>query len=121
MPRVVHFEINADDPGRASAFYSNVFGWKIQKWDGPMEYWLVDTGEGEMGINGGLLKRSCPEATTVNTVDVPSFDEYEKKILAVGGTAVMPKTAIVGMGYMAYFKDTEGNIFGIMEMDESAK
>jgi predicted enzyme related to lactoylglutathione lyase len=54
MPRVVHFEIAANDPDKAAAFYQEVFGWKITKWEGPQEYWLVETGEeGEPGINGG--------------------------------------------------------------------
>jgi predicted enzyme related to lactoylglutathione lyase len=59
MPRVIHFEINADQPERAVKFYSEVFGWKIQKWEGPMDYWLVYTGEG-LGIDGGLTKRENP-------------------------------------------------------------
>lgn len=58
MPRVVHFEIHADDPERAAAFYSSVFGWEIMKWDGPFDYWLVRTGpREEMGIDGGILRR----------------------------------------------------------------
>ena len=35
MPRVIHFELSADDPARAVKFYDEVFGWKTQKWDGP--------------------------------------------------------------------------------------
>ena len=38
MPRVVHFEIPADDLGRAQRFYGDVFGWQFQKWDGPMQH-----------------------------------------------------------------------------------
>ena len=37
MPRVVHFEFAAEDPQRAVKFYERVFGWKIDKWEGPME------------------------------------------------------------------------------------
>ena len=40
MPRVVHFEIDADEVGRTTKFYSEVFGWQIHKWDGPEDYWL---------------------------------------------------------------------------------
>ena len=122
MPRVVHFEINADDVERAIQFYSSVFGWEIKKWEGPMEYWMVMTGAMDEpgGINGGITPRVNPSATTVNTVDVPSYDEYATKIIEKGGKEVMPKTAIPSMGYFGYFQDTEGNMFGIMEMDESA-
>jgi predicted enzyme related to lactoylglutathione lyase len=120
LPRVVHFEINADQPERAVKFYSDVFGWKIQKWEGPMDYWLVYTGEGP-GIDGGLMKRMSPSATTINTVGVPSVDEYLAKIEKSGGKAVVPKTAIPGIGWFAYCQDTEGNVFGIMQEDSSAR
>ena len=29
---IVHFEIPADDPARATKFYRELFGWEIQKW-----------------------------------------------------------------------------------------
>ncbi|HOC31682.1 MAG TPA: VOC family protein, partial [Armatimonadota bacterium] len=53
MPRPIHFELPADDPERAVRFYENVFGWKVQKWDGPQEHWLITTGEAPApGIDG---------------------------------------------------------------------
>jgi len=123
MPRVVHFEINTDNPERAIEFYKHVFGWTIAKWSGSEEdYWLITTGtDKEPGINGGLMKRMNPSLTTVNTVDVPSIDEYLEKIKARGGEIVMPKATILSVGYLAYCKDTEGNTFGIMQMDPNAK
>lgn len=122
MPRVVHFEIDAKKPDRAIKFYEKVFSWKIKKWEGPVEYYLITTGkESEPGIDGGLSRRTEPEPSTVNTIDVPSVDEFIKKVEASGGTIIRPKMAIPGVGYMAYFKDPEGNIFGMMENDESAK
>jgi predicted enzyme related to lactoylglutathione lyase len=122
MPRVVHFEIPAEDPARAVEFYTKVFGWKITKWDGPMEYWLVMTSEeGEPGIDGGIMKREDPNQTAANTIGVPSVDEYVSRIEANGGKVVMPKTAVPGVGYLAYCVDTEGITFGIMEEDRSAK
>ncbi|KPL03001.1 MAG: glyoxalase [candidate division Zixibacteria bacterium SM1_73] len=122
MLRVVHFEINADDPERAAKFYQEIFGWKIKKWEGPIDYWLVTTGpEGQPGINGGIMKRMNPQASTYNTVDVPSVDELSKKITEHGGKVVVPKTAVPGVGYVAYCADTEGNVFGIMQEDATAK
>jgi hypothetical protein len=91
MPRVIHFEINADDPKRAVEFYETVFGWKINKWEGPAEYWLINTGdEKEPGINGAIMER-MDKATTINTVEVPSVDEYVKKIVKTGGKQVEQK------------------------------
>jgi predicted enzyme related to lactoylglutathione lyase len=121
MPRVVHFEINADDVDRAIQFYSDVFGWKAEKWPGPMEYWLIMTGEGEPGIDGGIGERQDPPEATVNTIDVDSVDEYVAKVVAHGGSVVVPKTAIPGAGYLAYCKDTEGNTFGLMRSDPNAQ
>ena len=74
MPRVIHFEISADDPQRAADFYTKIFGWEIKKWPGPQDYWLVTTGPNDKpGINGGLFKRQGPVGH-VNTIDVPSVD-----------------------------------------------
>ncbi len=122
MPRVTHFEIEAEKPERAIKFYEKVFGWKIEKWKGPIEYWLITTGkEDDPGIDGGLSKRTEAESPTVNTIDVPSVDEYVKKVEGNGGLIVRPKIAIPGVGWMAYFRDTEGNLFGMMERDDSAQ
>jgi len=122
MSRVVHFEIPADDPARAVDFYKNAFGWTFDKWDGPEEYWLIGTGnEGDMGINGGLMHRSRPDQTVVNTIGVESVDDAVKAIVRAGGDIIMPKTPIPGVGYLAYFRDPEGNTFGVMHPDPTAK
>ncbi len=121
MLRVVHFEICADDMDRAQKFYETVFGWKFQKWDGPSPYRLVTTGpEGAPGINGGMMPRH-PGQPVVNTVDVPSVDEYVQKVEAAGGKTAMPKMTIPGVGYVAYCTDTEGNLFGVYTHDPSAR
>jgi uncharacterized protein len=131
MPRVIHFEIPADDPQRASRFYGSVFGWQFQKWEGPQDYWLVTTGGGggeagapnggAPGIDGGLMRRPHPGAGTVNTIDVPSVDEYLSRIQAQGGTVAAPKMAVPGVGWLAYCQDPEGNTFGIMQADAEAR
>jgi predicted enzyme related to lactoylglutathione lyase len=121
MPRVVHFEINADDPERAIQFYTRVFGWKVQKWAGPVDYWLLMTGdEKEPGIDGSIARREDRSMATVNTVDVPSIDECLSKVKANGGTVVVPKMPIPGVGWLVYCKDTEGNTFGMMQADTNA-
>jgi len=126
MPRIVHFEIHADDPERAIGFYEALFGWEISRW-GEMDYWLIRTGEGTPGIDGGLLRRQGPPPTDGQavtsyacTADVPSIDEYVEKIKANGGTIALPKMPIPTVGWLAYGKDTEGNLFGIMQPDPNA-
>ncbi|MBI4082371.1 MAG: VOC family protein [Candidatus Lambdaproteobacteria bacterium] len=122
MSRVVHFEIHADDTGRCCAFYTKVFGWKIDKWDGPMEYYMATTGpDSEPGINGGIMKRQHPQGSTYNTVAVKSVDAILKKITSSGGKVALPKMAVPGVGWLAYFQDTEGNTMGVLEADPKAK
>jgi predicted enzyme related to lactoylglutathione lyase len=122
MARIVHFEIPADDPARAAEFYKKCFGWDIQKWGGPTEYWLASTGPAaEPGINGGIMKRPHPGAVTCNTVGVASLDQSMKDVAGAGGKVVVPKMAIPGVGWLSYAVDTEGNQFGMMQPDPSAK
>jgi predicted enzyme related to lactoylglutathione lyase len=122
MNRVVHFDLYADDPARAVKFYERVFGWKAEKWGGPMQYWLLTTGpDGQPGINGGIGPRQDPTDHTTNTVDVPSLKEAEDKIVAAGGKVLEPRIPIPGMGWFALCLDTEGNRFGLMEADPKAK
>ncbi|HEY3364824.1 MAG TPA: VOC family protein [Symbiobacteriaceae bacterium] len=121
MPRVTHFEFAADQPERAVKFYTEVFGWKVNKWEGPQDYWLLTTGEqGTPGIDGAIMRPMGPQRV-VNTIDVPSVDEFVAKITAGGGKVVEGKMAVPGIGYMAYCLDTEGNLFGLMQFDPSAK
>ena len=121
MPRPIHFEIPAENPERAMEFYSNVFGWKFNKWSGPMDYWVISTGQpGEPGIDGGLMPRRDPNQPCVNTVGIANIDESLRTVAAQGGTCVVPKMAVPGVGWLAYCKDTEGHIFGIMQMDAAA-
>jgi predicted enzyme related to lactoylglutathione lyase len=127
MPRVIHFEIHAENPERAVEFYSQVFGWNIYKWEGSVEYWLIETGqEGTPGINGGIIKRKGEldgqaVIAYVCTIDVPNADEFAIKVEKNGGQIVIPKNAIPGVGWLVYCKDTEGNIFGIMQNDRNTK
>jgi predicted enzyme related to lactoylglutathione lyase len=121
MPRPVHFDIVADDPGRAAAFYSAVFGWSFTKWDGPMDYWLISTGEeSEPGIDGGLAVRSEGDPPLMHTIGVASVDDYTERVTAAGGTVISPKSPIPGVGWFAQCADSEGNAFGLMEPDPSA-
>ena len=121
MPRVVHIEFPVDVPERASGFYSEVFGWTIEKWNGAADYWTVKTGADDRpGINGGLMRRREPSGP-IPTLDVPSTDEYVERITTHGGQVVMPKLGVPGVGWLAYCQDTEGNVFGIMQADASAK
>jgi predicted enzyme related to lactoylglutathione lyase len=125
MPRPIHFEIHAAEPERAITFYQKLFDWKFTPWEGPMPYWTIKTGDGP-GIDGGLLPRQgslIPEAPVIAyvcTIGVTSLDDSLAKALGMGAEVALPKQAIPGIGWLAYAKDPEGNIFGLMEADASA-
>jgi len=136
MTRPIHFEIHADEPARCAKFYADVFGWLFEEYPG-MSYWIIyTTGKktpfgdqsGGPGINGGMLKRKGPapaEGAAVNayvtTMGCEDYDAMHAKILAAGGTVALPKMAIAGMAWQGYYKDTEGNIFGLHQPDPNAK
>ncbi len=118
MGDIVYFELPADDPARAKRFYKKLFDWrfeKVAKWD----YWMITTG-GKGALYGGLMKRKKRGQTVVNYIDVESVEECGAQIEKAGGKILVPKTPIKGWGYFAVFRDTEGNVLGIWESDESA-
>ncbi len=127
MARVVHFEIHTENPERAIQFYQKSFGWEFQKWEGPMDYWLVMTGpKDQPGIDGGLVPRQGEidgqaVIAYVCTIDVPDIDATVSTVEKNGGTIAVPKMAVPTVGWLVYFKDTEGNIFGAMQTDPEAK
>ncbi|WP_404358892.1 VOC family protein [Cytobacillus firmus] len=131
MGRLVHFEVHVDDMERAKKFYGEVFGWSFQDWSeyAGMPYFGAVTGnEEEPGINGALMQRQgpAPEANqALNgyacTMGVEDYDAAEARILENGGSVALPKYALPEMAWQGYYKDTEGNIFGIHQPDANAK
>ena len=128
MNRVVHFEIHAKDLDKAQKFYQEVFGWDIKDMGPQMgNYRLVSTGTDVpgsryTGINGGITPRMGdapvggePVNAFVCTIEVESIDEILVKIEKAGGTVAMHKMDVPGVGWLAYRKDPEGNIFGVLE------
>lgn len=125
---IVHFEIPAEEPERAITFYRGLFGWDFHPWGGPEPtYWLISTVPTDesqrpirQGVNGGLMKRHHPQQPWANYISVEDVDAYTAKALELGGQVALPKTAVPGMGWFVYLKDTEGNIFGIWADDPNA-
>jgi predicted enzyme related to lactoylglutathione lyase len=127
MPNpVVHFEIPADDVARAKRFYENVFGWTIQQFPmppgGPEYYGVTTRKEGEAGIDGGLMKRNMPGQPFANYVSVKSIDDFMDRVQSNGGSNVMPRQEIApGMGWIAVFRDPEGNLMGLYQTAAATK
>jgi uncharacterized protein len=128
MPRVVHFEIHAGDPERAARFYRELLGWEITSWDGPMEYWLIRTGDPtDSGVDGGLLRRRGDPPVAgqavnayVCTVGVDDLDAVLSSGARLGATLAVPRMAVPGIGWLAYLTDPDGNLFGVLQPDAAA-
>jgi uncharacterized protein len=126
---VTHFEIPANDPEKLSGFYSQLFGWQIEKMtmDGG-DYWVtrtVETDERGMptqpgGINGGIFQRQSPDQRLMNYVNVESIEQYLDKAKSLGGKVLMEKMPIPGMGFYAQLSDPDGNPFGVFQESTSA-
>jgi uncharacterized protein len=119
--RIVHFEIPCDHPQKTIEFFKQAFGWSFQQF-GNEEYWLAMTGDPELpGINGGIMKKKDPHQPVVNSINVEDLDKAIINIEKAGGTIVVPRTAIPTVGWIAYFKDPDGNIHGIYQQAPNAK
>lgn len=119
MARPTYFEIPAQNPEKSISFYEKSFDWKFTKWDAPIPYWMISTGEGP-GIDGGLMLRQDPAQPCVNTITVASIDATIATLDGLGAVCAMPKMAIPTVGWCAYYKDPDGHVFGIMQPDPSA-
>jgi predicted enzyme related to lactoylglutathione lyase len=124
----VHFEIPAENVEKLRKFYSDLFGWKIEKMPGGMEYWGIETvpvDEKGMpmrpGVNGGMMKKEKPENKPINYISVESVDEYSKKVVKLGGKIIVPKMEIPEMGWWALALDPEGNQVGLFETMQPMK
>jgi predicted enzyme related to lactoylglutathione lyase len=126
MPHLAHFAINADDLPRARRFYERVFGWKFNAW-GPPGFYQIDMGaDAPATVIGALqgrrdLVKGRPTIGYECTISVPSIDATAKAVAANGGTTVLEKSIIVGVGALMFFQDPEGNAFGAIQFDSRAE
>jgi predicted enzyme related to lactoylglutathione lyase len=119
---VVHFEIPADDIEKLKRFYSGLFGWKIERSPGSIEYWLIETVPVDekmqplrRGVNGGMYKKEQSEFRSVNYISVESIDEYIEKTKALGGEILQSKQEVPNVGWVAVAVDPEGNQFAMLQ------
>ena len=118
---LVWFEIPADNPKRATAFYSALFGWKIQPFPTMPDYSHIDTGGADASPDGALMKRMHPGHTTTPYFFVASVTRGMAKVKKLGGKICRPKTPVPHMGYFAVCLDTEKNAFALWEVNPKAK
>jgi uncharacterized protein len=116
MTKVVHFEIPADDTGRAREFWSGLFGVKWQSYDGPVEYHMFGNDD---QTGGGLMPRQPGQDGLVVYFAVEDIDAAREQAQQLGGSAE-DKQPVPGMGWFAPATDTEGNRFSFWQADENA-
>jgi predicted enzyme related to lactoylglutathione lyase len=119
---IIHFEIPATDIPKLKQFYAGLFNWKIEKYPGPMEYWMMQTvptdDKGMLlrpGVNGGMTKKEHPDQKPVNYISVESIDESIEKVKKLGGKIVMPKQQVPNVGWIATATDPEGNYIALLQ------
>ena len=111
------FEIPTDDLDRAQRFYENVLGVSLNRERfGPSEMAVFPYG-GSPHASGALIRMpDCEPSVQGCTVylglrDIrPALDRLD----AHGGDLFVPRTELPdGMGYIAQFRDSEGNRIGL--------
>ena len=119
---LIHFVIPAADVEKLKHFYAGLFGWKIEKYPGPMEYWMIQTvpvdEKGMLlrpGVNGGMVKKEHPEQKPVNYISVDSIDESIEKVKKLGGEIISPKQEVPNVGWIATAVDPEGNHIALLQ------
>lgn len=120
--KVVHFELPYEDEGRASRFYSDLFGWQLMAMP-EMDYTIVMTGptDPQSGptepgyIGGGMFRRDEPGRGSNIVIDVEDIDATLAAVEQAGGKVVEGRQPVGDMGFSAYFTDSEGNLVGLWE------
>lgn len=117
----VHFDMPAKDPDKLGAFYSELAGWKVEKWQGSKgdPYWMVKTPSGGLfmdSINGGIFrhKGDIPFQYVIY-LTTDNIDESVAKAKGLGASVAQEKDPIPEVGYIAILKDPEGNAFGFFQ------
>ncbi len=119
---IVHFEIPAADVEKMKRFYEGLFGWKIERDPGPIEYWMIYTVPVDKkgialrsGVNGGMIKKESAKQKPVNYISVESIDESIEKVKKLGGKIIMPKQEVPTVGWIATAVDPEGNQIALLQ------
>jgi predicted enzyme related to lactoylglutathione lyase len=136
MPTIVHFEIPSDNLERTKKFYTDLFGWKMEKMPGTdeREYWMFSTttngkdrnssdggGSEQRTISGGMMERQMPQEPIMIYIGVDSVTEYSNKVERLGGKVIKQKTEVSGYGWFAICTDTENNGFALWEANTNTK
>jgi uncharacterized protein len=118
---LTNFEIYGDDPAVLAAFYSELFGWRIEKAEG-VDYWriAIDAPATPLAAGGITRRPSFASAGWMNFVEVESLDATLEAAVRLGGTILKPKTAVPRTAWHAVIADPEGAAFLVWQADPLA-
>ena len=120
MYRVTKFDVPATTPLKSIAFYNQVFGWTFQPSQNQTKWTArVDSSNHQIFGNPFMQKAKSAQSLT-NAIEVKNVESTLSNIVLEGGEVIVPKFAIPGIGWMAYFKDLEQNVFGIIQSEMAA-
>jgi uncharacterized protein len=123
---VVHFEMPYEDANRLVKFYSQAFGWQMQKFGDDMGNYVTaattETDENRMvktpgTINGGFFpkKPDWPAQYPSVVIAVDNIKDVMKKVTDAGGKILGDPVEIPGVGQYVSFNDTEGNRVSLLQ------
>jgi uncharacterized protein len=127
---ITHFEVYVDDIERAKKFYRDVFGWAYQDMGDELNNYVIVYPSGEItegpathGINGGMLKRPGPAPSSdtaapnayVCMVTIADIDAALERAVTAGARIDMPIMDVPSVGRLAYIRDSEMNLIGVLQ------
>ena len=115
--QMVHVEIPAGDTAKAREFWSGLFGWQFQSWDGgPSEYHMTRFSDSQ---GGAIMEADGAKRGPRVYFDVDDINAANGRVGELGGTSGEP-LPVPTMGWFAVCKDSEGNEFGLWQTDPNA-
>jgi len=126
MDPVVHFEMPYENSERLVKFYTQAFGWRMQKLGKEMGDYVTaattETDENNMikkpgAINGGFFPKNSgsPAQYPSVVIAVDDIKKAMKKVTDAGGKVLGEPMEIPGIGQYVSFTDTEGNRASILQ------
>jgi len=109
-------DLSSTDPEASRAFYSKLFGWKVDVNPDPQYggYALAKIGGKDVAGIGPKQMAEQPSAWTVY-IGASDADEIAKKAQAAGGTVIVPTIQVGDQGKMAIIQDPSGGAIGIWQ------
>ena len=107
-------ELHSEDPARAKAFYTELFGWKTSETPTPGgPYTEIHAGE---GLEGGLIKNMLKGAPAwIVYIKVEDVRAATTRARTLGAEIVAEVGEVPGVGWFSIVRDPAGAAFGLFQ------